>query len=254
MGFGGGFQHPLWTNIDVSPVGSRVEGNHKGAYRKDIDIVHDLLDLTPLPIESDSAELIHSRFTVEHITDQAAQNFFNEAFRSLKGNGVLRLVSPNIELDYRAYLRGDLSHFYWRDMFSSKSACDFLKYSIPLNRASLEQVFLIHFASNASPIHSDGAQERISDEVFKEVLTTMPLPEALDFCTAKCSVDKQRIYRQNHINWWNIEKYQCMLHKAGFQMVYTTGPGQSVSPVMREKRNFDNLWQPVALYMEAIKI
>ena len=112
---------------------------------------------------------------------------------------------------------------------------------------------MVHFASNVSTIHSDGAPERITDEQLQDLFRTKTFEEALDYCTTKCSLEKQRMYRQNHINWWNQKKFERMLGKAGFRSVYNTAPHQSVSPVMRQKIYFDSLWENVAIYMEAIK-
>lgn len=247
LGFGGMFDHPFWTNIDLDKPwpGGRE-------FNPETDVAHDLLSLQPIPLETGSAELVYSRFSVEHVNDEAAQIMFNEIFRALKKGGVFRVVSPNIDLDYRAYLRGDLSYFIWREMFSTKSIQEHLRYKIPLNQASIHQVFLSHFASNVSTIHNDGASERISDEQFQELLRTMPFEDALDYCASRCSIEKQRIYPQNHINWWNQQKFERMLRKAGFKNVYTTCPHQSVSPAMR-RRGFDDLWNEVAIYMETIR-
>lgn len=248
LGFGGGFHHPFWTNIDLRRPGIGVR-----EFDPNTDIDHDLLSLKPLPLKSESAELVHSRFTVEHLNNEAAQAMFDEVHRVLKKGGVFRVVSPNIDLDYRAYLRQDLSYFSWRDMFSVKAHHEYLRYKIPLNQATIHQVFLVHFASTASTLHNDGATDPISDEQFQELLRTLPLEEVWDHCTALCPLEKQKIYRQNHINWWNQAKYERMLKKAGFKMVYNTCPLQSVSPVMRQKVLFDDLWTGVAIYMEAIK-
>lgn len=248
LGFGCGFQHPLWTNVDLDrpwPGGREFDPEK--------DIAHDFLTLQPLPIESNSAELVHSRFSVEHMHDQAAQLMFDEVQRILKTGGVFRVVSPNVDLDYRAYQRGDLSYFSWRDMFSRKAFYEDLKYSIPLNEATIHQVFLVHFASNVSIIHSDGANRRIDDDELQQIFQTMTFEDALNYCTSLCSIEKQKLYRQNHINWWNQKKYERMLREAGFTNVYSTCPHQSVSPVMRQKIYFDEQWPGVAIYMEAIK-
>jgi predicted SAM-dependent methyltransferase len=248
LGFGGGFSHPCWTNIDVDRPwnGSRT-------YNPQTDIAHDLLSLDPLPLASNSAELVHSRFSIEHITDDAAEVMFNEVFRILKHNGIFKATVPNVDLDYRAYLSNDLSYFSWIDMFSYPK--NYTNYGLigPLREASLEQIFLIHFAANASTYHTEGPAERIDDEIFKNIFKELPYEDALNFCSHKCSVEVAKKYRQNHINWWNQSKLEKKLRKAGFKTVYAIGPNQSSSPVFRNNSYFDNNWNMVALYMEAIK-
>ena len=94
-GFGGYFYHPYWTNIDiVAPI--LLDGWLK--YNPEKDILHDLLDKIPLPMESDSAEIIQSQYTIEHIDNEATNYFFKEAYRSLKPGGVFKVIAPNNEL------------------------------------------------------------------------------------------------------------------------------------------------------------
>lgn len=247
-GFGGPFCHPCWTNVDCDRWVGKSDKYVPGR-----DIIHDLLSCSPLPIESATAELVYSQFTIEHITDEAAMLYFKEVRRILKEGGVFRVVCPNNVLDYIAYKRQDLSFFSWMKYFSRPDCYKGLMYKMPLNQASLEQIFLAHFASNASTIHSDGAEERIDDECVKKTISEMNFEDAMNFFVSKCSVEKQKKYRQNHVNWWNHDKVFRYLHKAGFETVYTMAPGQSAAPVMRNPNHFDRNWNNVALYIEAVK-
>lgn len=94
----GGFSHPFWTNVDHD---SEWYANYRSMTRQGID--YDLFSLEPLPVEPDSAEIVYSSHTVEHINDEAAQNMFNESYRILKPNGYLRITTPNIDLECRAF-------------------------------------------------------------------------------------------------------------------------------------------------------
>lgn len=80
------------------------------------------------------------------------------------------------------------------------------KYYKSLNEASIEQIFLAHFASSISTLHSDDAPERINDDDFKSLFSTMEYEEVLDYCVSKCSLDIQRKYPGNHMNWWNFNR------------------------------------------------
>jgi predicted SAM-dependent methyltransferase len=245
FGFGGGFYHPCWTNVDVLKPGTTLNNEN--------EIAHDLLSLESLPIESSSAELIQSQFAIEHITDEASDVFFREVYRSLKPKGVFRVVVPNNELDYISYSNYDMHYFHWIEMFSEKKQYEHLRFKIPLNQASFEQIFLVHFAANASTIHVDGSTERISDELFKQYFENYSMNEFFDKCTEKCSVEKQKIYRQNHINWWTNEKLISKLKNAGFKNTYKLSCYQSTSPVMRNDSFFDRWWNTVALFVEAVR-
>ena len=86
--------------------------------------------------------IIYTSHTVEHITDKAATKLFREAFRTLRPGGVFRVTAPNWRLDYEAWRRGDIDHFYWAIERSTGG--------IPSSRrkeVSLAQLFLAHFAT-----------------------------------------------------------------------------------------------------------
>jgi len=122
-----------------------------------------------------------------------------------------------------------------------------------MNQASTGQIFLYHFASNVSVLHQFGVNERISDEKLKKLFASMNLEDALNYCTSKCSLEIQSQFPGNHINWWNAEKLSRMLRNSGFNKVYSSGYGQSFSPVMRNTALFDNTHPKMSLYIEAIK-
>ena len=211
------------------------------------------MQLETLPIESDSAELVHSQYTIEHITDEAAILMFNEVFRILKTKGVFRIVVPNFELDYIAYNNKDISFFYWIELFSSPDIYPIMPYKMPLNQASFEQVFLAHFAANASTVHNDGCINPINDLELKDIFSKNTFEDAMNICTSRCSVEKQMLYRHNHINWWSHNKLRRMLENAGFKTTYILAPGQSSTQVMRNRLYFDKHYNELALFMEAVK-
>jgi SAM-dependent methyltransferase len=243
----GSFRHPAWTNVD-----------HKSEWYKDvqsnnIDIDWDLLSLTPVPVEDSSAEIVYSSHTTEHITDEGAQNMFNESHRILREGGVFRVTTPNIDLDFRAYKGNDRHFFYWIDWYSTPKECQRIKLNKPLNEATIQQIFLWHFASSASTLHADGSPKRITDEELDRIFREMEYQEALNYCISKCSLEVQKKYPGNHINWWNKNKLLRMLRNAGFDDICLSGYGQSVSPVLRNILIFDNTHPKISLYVEAVK-
>ena len=240
----GGFRHPFWTNVDYPSdwYSASMSNLEKG-------ISYDLLSLKPLPIESSSAEIVYSSHMIEHITDGAANNLYSESHRILKDGGFLRVITPNIDLAYTAYKDNDRRFFYWVDDFSTPR----IKYKIPLNEASIEQIFLEHFATSVSTLHSDGADERISDDELNRIFSETEYTSALSYCTSRCPIGIQKKYPGNHINWWNKDKVFRMLKEAGFNKIYLSGYGQSFSPVLRDTVFFDNTHPKISLYVEAIK-
>ena len=91
----GSFRHPSWTNIDY----------YSEHYKKNpIDINYNLLEKEPLPVPTESANVVYSSHTIEHINNDAAQNMFKETFRILKNNGFLRITAPDIDLHYQSII------------------------------------------------------------------------------------------------------------------------------------------------------
>jgi SAM-dependent methyltransferase len=228
--FGCGIHHPCWTNVDVDRKWE------KGiVFNPTSDIAYDPLLKKKLPIESNTAELVHSRVTIEHMDDESAQFLLQDIFRILKNNGIFRVVTPNIDLDHRALLNNDKDYFYW------------------LNNYSIEQSFLDHFAHGASDMNPENAFEKISDDKFQSLFKEMYYEEALDYCTSKCDMSTQTENRSHHVNWWNQNKLTKMLKNAGFKTIYLSAAQQSCCPVLRNESYFDNFAQKAMLYMEAIK-
>lgn len=243
----GGFRHPAWTNVDHKSEW------YKDAQGNDIGIDWDLLSLTPIPVEDSSAEIVYSSHTIEHVTDEAAQNMFNESCRILRKGGFFRVTTPNTDLDFRAYQENDRHYYYWIDGYSIPKRYQMLKLNIPLNKASMQQIFLSHFAASASTLYTDMSPESMSDEEFDRVFREMKYEDALNFCTSKCSLEAQKKYPGRHINWWNKDKVFRMLRIAGFDNIYLSGYGQSSSPVLRNTLIFDKTHPKVSLYVEAVK-
>jgi len=244
----GKFYHPYWTNIDFYSVWYKK--NNKTSLS---GVHHDLMSLKELPIDSDSAELVYSSHTVEHITNAAAQKMFDESYRILKKGGILRVTTPNINLEYRAFKENDRNYYYWIENYSKKSEMERINITKPMNQASIEQIFLYHFAGNVSTLHGDGAKKRISDDELRKLFLEKSFEDALNYCTSKCDLKVQSKYPGNHINWWNPEKMTRMFEESGFENIFISGYGQSFSPVMRNVSFFDSTHPKISLYMEAIK-
>lgn len=238
----GTFRHPAWTNVDH-------ESEWYGGTQ--INLEWDLLALTPFPARDAHAEIVYTSHTIEHVTDEAVRNLFKETHRVLKPGGVCRVTAPNIDLDYRAFREGDREHFrHYIDRYSVPDNWRKL-FTRSLADASLQQLFLVRFATNASTLHVDGAPSRIADEEVDRLFREVPYEKALDACVARCSLDVQRRFPGNHINWWNPDKVQRCLRDAGFEDVYVSAYGQSRSPVLRNTDYFDNTHPKLSLYVEA---
>ncbi len=138
----GGFSHPCWTNVDYDS--DWYTANRSKTLK---GIQYDLFLLKPIPIDTNSAEVVYSSHTVEHINDQAAQNMFNEIYRILKPNAYFRITTPNIDLEYRAFKENDRDYFYWIDNYSIHKNWKSIKLKKPMDKKSTEKYLLKQFAT-----------------------------------------------------------------------------------------------------------
>ena len=248
-GFGLDLDHPYWTNLDLlRPIAPECR-----QFNPERDVPYDMLDAEPLPIVDDSAEIVLSQYSIEHIPDDAAAFFFKESYRALKSNGILKIVTPNTALDVMAYHSGDIGFYDWVDFVSEEADIRRVGYSMPLNQASLEQVFLTHIAAAASCIHVCDSPNKLSDDDVRRIMKTSNTEDALNKFTGRCSVAVQKQYRENHMNWWTPQKIVRELEKVGFRHVTTLAPWQSYTPVLRNRAHFDKMANKVATFVEAVK-
>jgi len=239
------FKHPAWTNID-----------YHSKYYKDNEIHTDcdLLECKPLPIPDNSANIVYSSHTIEHITDEAVQNMLNEAYRILKRGGTIRLAAPNIDLYYKVLLNNDVEFWRWDiDTYSKEENMRNVGIGVPMNNVSMKQIFLFSFASQTSSLHIDRSTQKISDEEFDRIFSERKFEDALNYCKSKCSIELQCKYPCHHINWWNKDKLFRMLRLAGFKNIYLSAYGQSMSPVLRNTYYFDSTCPRASIYVESNK-
>lgn len=239
----GSFGHPYWTNVDYAT-------EHYRNAQKNPFLNYDLMELKPLPIEDNVAELVYSSHTIEHVSDEAVRNMLSESYRILKPGGGIRLTSPDAWLEFQAYMRRDISYWYWVDSYSRPGTWEKL-YKKSLSKASIHQLFLHHFASQLCEIDiDDSPQKKYSDSEISEIFSNNPDVETLNFFTKQCKFNPD--HPGNHISYWTHEKVKFVLKEVGFSDPYISGWGQSVLPPLRDTNLFDNTHPKISLYVEAI--
>ena len=241
----GSFYHPLWTNIDY-------ETDHYKAKQRKGFVHHNLMEITPLPIETDSAEIVYSSHTIEHVDNTAVLNMMKEAYRILKPGGCIRLTTPDAWIEYQAYMKRDISFWDWQIAYYSRKGKWETLYKKPLSKASVEQLFLHHFASQLCEIDvDDSVEKKYSDIEINEVFSKYSMEEGLDFFTQQCQFNAD--HPGNHINWWDYNKLEFFLKEAGFKTIYRSGYGQSLYAPLRDTDLFDNTHPTLSIYIEAVK-
>jgi hypothetical protein len=239
----GSFYHPYWTSLDY------VSEWYSGIQTKIIPI--DLMKMGPLPIDSETAEIIYTSHTIEHITNEAVQNLCIEAFRCLKEGGIFRVTTgPDADTDYDAMIRGDYDWFYWDEWYDEIGTYEHI-YFKPATSVPLEERWLHHVASQLCPNDISPSKVKLNLREIRELMNQKTKFELLDYLTSLCDFQPERT--GNHISWWNYEKIESYLRAAGFNNIRKSGYLQSQSPVLRNPMYFDNTHPQISVYVEATK-
>lgn len=249
----GSFRHPMWSNIDYVQKAYKklTDGN-----TPDFNI--NLLEKKPFPIPSDSAELAYTSHTIEHLDNDSVQVMFNECHRILKPGGIIRIAAPDLDIAYRAYQRNDMHFFRTFTSVTRQRTRDkhsqilFQSQYVPIEKIrtidhTLENAFMIRFLRQVTN------RRLLSSDEIRDALATKSKTEAMDYFLSLCSMEHHQKNPGDHVNWFNFDKLETMLKKAGFPTVYATGYGQSAAMVMRNKYHFDRTRPTFSLYVEAIK-
>lgn len=238
----GSFTHPLWRNVDFS----------NSWYKKNkVDINYNLMELKPLPIDSESAEIIYTSHTLEHITEEAVDNILQEAFRVLKREGIIRITVPDINIYYNAYIKND-EEFYRNSIryYSDPIVAKALELNL-MSESSMGAIFLYYFAATVSPLTKYSSEHNITDDQLLEIFEKHSYHDALDLICKHCHFDPEK--SGYHINWMNTDKIIKKLKKIGFSEVYASAYGQSKNAALRDTKFFDNTVPEVSCYIEARK-
>lgn len=116
----GGHRIAGWINADIDPAAG-------------VDLVTDLT--RPLPFRSDSLDLIHSEDVIEHLHQDAGHQFLRECHRVLRTGGVMRLVTPDLQLLIRRiYIDRNEHHLRWCGAYlEAEGACEALNMHLRMN-------------------------------------------------------------------------------------------------------------------------
>lgn len=116
----GGHRIEGWINLDIDAAGG-------------VDLVADAT--RPLPLRSQSLDLIHSEDVIEHLHQDAGRAFLRDCYRVLKEGGVMRLVTPDLQLLIRRiYIDRNESHLRWCGAFlEAEGPCEALNMHLRMN-------------------------------------------------------------------------------------------------------------------------
>ena len=203
-------------------------------------LIRQMTSQKPLPAESNTIKVVYTSHVIEHLSDECVQFYFAEVHRCLQSGGFFRITCPDIDLEYDAYCRGDLTFFAWPTPWGTRSF-------------SLEQRFLEHFGTALTFNHPETDCYKYTDEEIRNVFSKLSKEEALNFFIKQIPLRSKHSYPENHVNWFNVDKIQAMLKKAGFENVYESRYSQSKCLLMRNPQLFDSTVPSLSLYVECQK-
>ncbi len=108
---------PDWINIDIVP------------FKPGAEI---LLDLRrPLPLPAGSVDLIYSEDFLEHLDLNDGRRWLADCYRILRPGGILRLLTPNLNLLAQAYLQRDARFLSWyQEKYGTQSHAEILNHGM----------------------------------------------------------------------------------------------------------------------------
>lgn len=86
-----------WSILDIEPPKDNTP-----------HVLCDLNQMKPFPFKPNSVDHYYCSHTLEHLIPPAVPHVLSEMYRTLKPNGLLRVVVPDVRLAIERYLAGDI--------------------------------------------------------------------------------------------------------------------------------------------------
>ena len=247
----GNFRHKYWTIADKiyhannGKLWSESRGN---SFHEKIDYEFDLYKQQPINIDDGTYEIAYASHIVEHAYDEDNKYFFKEVYRILRKGGIFRVTAPNIDLGLRAARNKDYS-FYGQYYFQKgghfrEQVLGKIERRKPIEWFVLENCSLLVNSENSTFLEPSQCADFLWSN--KDIYKTLNKASSL---SDRSLNEKLAV----HVNWFNPEKICRMLKGAGFSKILISSYGQSISPILRDIRYFDNTNPLVSWYVDAIK-
>jgi SAM-dependent methyltransferase len=230
------FWHRYWTNVDYAT-------DWYAGHQKHNFVNYDLTKCAPLPFESNSIEIAYTSHTIEHVHNDAVENLFREAYRTLVPGGVFRITCPDADLFWRTIVLRQRAYWKWREpWFSAAGAAP--------ETVTTEDFVVREIATERSPYVPIGGHKVSGAEAAAQA-RQRDASAFFDWLVEPC------VFRPEapgyHINWWTYEKCMLLLDMAGFKTIYRSSRGSSLAPPLQNLRHFDSTFPQMSLYVEAVK-
>ena len=238
----GDWRHPVWQNLDhaVPPYDQYTPPEYN----------IDLSKMERWPIEDGTIKLAFCSHTLEHLTDKIVSHVFREVLRVLEPGGIFRIVVPDMELAYLAYVLNDRAFYDHRNTGKTVAGKTTITTSPGhMKGLGLDAAFLARFASCLGrPTKWDG---KPLNEALHAAFAGGDLKAGCQTFLAKA--DFANKLPSQHINWFTEDRLRAWLVELGFSFAVRNSYGQSISPLLRNKYYFDRTRPSESLYVEGIK-
>jgi SAM-dependent methyltransferase len=209
----------------------------------------ELNETSVFEFEDSSVLYAYSCHFFEHINDATAQQLFDEVYRILKPGGIFRIIVPDFYKVIDKYKKNDE---VWFKSCGFSSRPEWKKYEVPNNLQSLMLHIISNFDYNGPKGFYRGGPIGLDSKVVNEKVNNMPWDMFTEW--AQTQHPEEKIKRQ-HINWWNLDKFQSMMPH--FNEVKKCEFGESKIPHVANTGLFDKE-KPgrklFSLYIEATKL
>lgn len=233
----GNWCHPLFQNIDLVDPG----------YPLNIpDIEYDAFEMQELEIPENTAYIFYISHVNEHLPDEKNAFIMKEIFRCLRPGGVLRIVYPDVDVAYQAYLRDD-REFALYDWFRGDNYVEIR------DAQPTAQHLLDFFATRAQKGSPNDGNIKYTAQEYQSMLEDLGLEKSCDKITQQMLEQPQRDRPNTHMNWWNHSKMERFLKDAGFKAIIRSAYQQSTVPPLRDTSFFDFRVPHMSGYVECIK-
>jgi len=223
-----------WTNLDYpSEWYNKAQKKH--------EIVPYNIREDNIPYEDNSVDVIYCSHVIEHIENEYIQKMFNECYRVLKKEGIIRICCPDAEFLYEVS-RHKTDYWQWRRKWFQSDY--YIKINEPRNVD-----FLVREIATPKLLNY---KHSINQTDYIEQFDRLDMYSFFNYLTGDLSYRKE--YPGDHINWWTFTKAKNMLFVGGFKYVIRSKWSGSVSKEMKDIYRFDTTYPLMSLYVEAIKL
>lgn len=195
-----------------------------------------------IPYSDNSVSNIYISHAIEHVENDAVENFILESFRVLDKGGVLRIACPDSEFLYAVT---QFENEYWKWRTPSLSRLE--RYTTDWSSCTQHDFLLRELSTPRMRFYNNRIKEKVMDHESVKALNYNNLVEKL-----KTGLQFREEHPGDHINNWDFDRLQVLGIKAGFKNIIRSKWRGSVSEVMSGD-DFDKTAPQMSLYVEMIK-